>query len=290
MKSGFKGFLALLYAAVGFGSFGVLVRLLARELSTYEQIFFRYVIALVILIFIIWLKKIPWNFSKASIKNILMIGIGLPLGVVFYTLSALTTKVAVTVFSLYLGSIVSSFFAGIWFFKESITRTKVISVCLALLGLLFFIYPFQLSSINLGVIFGLLSGVMDTLANGVRKNLSGKLHNLLIVGIPMIGGIFVSFLLGIIFSDPVSISHNLSIHTWFVGILFGLLLITINYAMNYGFGHFDLNLGTIILCSEVAFSLVFGFVFLDEIPTLYELLGGLFVATAAVLPSLSRHA
>ena len=54
-----------------------------------------------------------------------------------------------------------------------------------------------------------------------------------------------------------------------------------------GFQNFDLSLGAIILSSELIFALLIGLLIFGEKPLPKEIIGGLFVMTAVILPNLN---
>lgn len=68
-----------------------------------------------------------------------------------------------------------------------------------------------------------------------------------------------------------------------VGIIFGLLQIGLGNLLLYGFQHFDVNVGTVILACELIFAAILGWVFLSETPTGNELLGGMLIFVASII-------
>jgi drug/metabolite transporter (DMT)-like permease len=68
-----------------------------------------------------------------------------------------------------------------------------------------------------------------------------------------------------------------------VGILFGSMIFLINYLTLYGFQHFDLNLGTIAISSEVVFATIFGWLVFAEIPRSLDLGGAFFIIIVIIV-------
>jgi drug/metabolite transporter (DMT)-like permease len=64
-----------------------------------------------------------------------------------------------------------------------------------------------------------------------------------------------------------------------------LLLISIGNLLLFGFKHVDVNIGTVILSTEIIFALILGFVFYDEVPVAHEIIGGMFIFAASILSS-----
>ena len=80
----------------------------------------------------------------------------------------------------------------------------------------------------------------------------------------------------------------LSLFNLFVLFIFGGLVVLIAYLMLIGFQNFDLNLGTIVLSSEVFFAPLFGAIIFKEYLTMFELLGGTFIIIAIILPNVPQ--
>ncbi len=280
-----KGFLSLLSAGFLFGMFGIFVRLLNSELTNYQQIFFRSVVGFIFAFMIIIIFKRKVSFKSISTINLLLFSISLPLTIIFYTLSILKTKIILAVASLFLGSILFSLISGILFFKEKLTVKKSLAIISSILALYYFTTPFSLININVGLVFGILSGFADALSNTFKKHLGGKVDKFFLVSIQMMGTIIVSSIL-MFYTKTFSVPH-ISPLIFSVGLLFGFLLMVNNYLMLIGFNNFDLNLGTIILSSELLFASIFGYLFSKEIPTLNELIGGGLITFAIVIAHLN---
>jgi drug/metabolite transporter (DMT)-like permease len=178
-------------------------------------------------------------------------------------------------------SILFSLLLGITIFKEKLTAQKSLSVLLVLSGFYFFIQPNGLKNIDLGMVFGIVAGLFDTISNAFRKHLAGKLDRVVLTLVPQIGGILVATILMVMFGGlalPVISTTN-----WFVGLLFGSMIFMINYLTLYGFQHFDLNLGTIAISTEVVFATLFGWLVFAEVPRSLDIYGGLFIVLAIII-------
>lgn len=282
MKQTTLGLVSLLSSGLIFGSFGVWVRLLSADLSSYQQIAFRNIIALGIALLIIIITKIKINFKGASPKYLFLFGISFPLGVICYTLSVLNTTIMLSIFSFYLGSILSSLVIGILVFKEKLTIQKTLSLALVILGFTFFAKG--LNSLNIGIILGIMGGLFDVVSNSFRKHLAGKINRVVLTLIPQIGGIVVATIFMIQSATFQIPSINTS--SWLIGIIFGALLFSVNYLLLYGFQHFDLNLGTIAISSEVVFASLFGYLLFAETPSPTDFYGGMLIVAAIVIGNL----
>ncbi len=275
-----KGFLALFIAAIIFGSFGIWIRILNHDLTNYQQIAFRNVIALGVATLVIYFRKIKIQPQQLRNKYVLLFGVSFPLSVIFYTLSILSTKIMTTLFAFYAGELICSLIIGLKYFNEKLSPKKIISFILAMIGLMFFIGSLSDFSISKGFVFGLMAGIFDTVANSFRKYLSGIFDRYFVASIPLIGGFVIAIIL--IFFSGQSLTPNVSLTSWGVGLLFGILLFTVNYLLSYGFQHFDLNLGTIIVSAELLFASLFGYLTFGETPLVNELIGGLLIICAII--------
>lgn len=275
----FKGFLALLSCAVIFASFSIFVRILSQELQPYQQIGFRNVIALVIgTIAVIASKQSFSTLKKVETKFIILYTMTFPIAVILYTLAVLQTTIITSIFGLYLGSLITSLIVGILFFKEKLNNMKILSLVLVLIGLISYTYPFDFSTLGIGFLLSILSGFFDASANSFRKYLAGKVDRFVLVVLQMVGGLGVAVALMTIFKQ--TSLPSLSPTSWVVGLLFGLCLVAISYLTLIGFQNFDLNLGTVVLSSEIFFASIFAFVFFQETSTFTQLLGGVLIVVA----------
>mgnify|MGYP001595742565 FL=1 len=118
----------------------------------------------------------------------------------------------------------------------------MLSLVSVLVGLACFIWPLAPSSINIGFVAGIISGVLDAAANGFRKDLAGKIDKYILVFITTLGGVIVSNLMMFYFKQNLNFISSLSINTWVVGLMFGFFLVAVNYLLLVGFQNFDLSL------------------------------------------------
>lgn len=279
MSTQLKSFFALLVCAILFASFSIWVRLLSTELLAYQQIGFRNAIALVLATIVIFITKQSFR-SLSSVSPLLVVGYTLtfPLAVVLYTLSVLQTTIMTTIFGLYLGSLLTSLVIGIIFFKEAVTAPKMFSLFLVLIGLLCYLYPFSGQLFSVGLLLGVLSGGCDAVANSFRKFLAGKIDRFVLVAMQMVGGLMVAGVLMTVFNQLSLIV--LSPLSWIVGLIFGASLVAISYLTLIGFAHFDLNLGTVVLSSELFFASIFAYLVFQERVSAAEIIGGCFIIAA----------
>src|SRR5207253_1524459 len=107
--------------------------------------------------------------------------------------------------------------------------------------------------------------------NVFRKHLSGKIDWTILVTIPMIGGIVLTMVLMLFAHQSLFFFSNLSLQSWGIGVIFGISLILVTYFALIGFENFDLNIGTIVLSSELIAAPFFALLIFNEYPSMYEL-------------------
>lgn len=288
MSSQVKGFLSLLLCALIFASFSIWVRLLSVELLPYQQIGFRNALALIISIMVIVITRQSFRTIRAvSPWWLLAYTLTFPIAVVLYTLSVLQVPIMTTIFGLYLGSLITSLFVGVSIFKEAVTLPKMISLVLVLIGLITYMYPFQSEMLSVGLVLAIASGGFDALANSFRKFLAGKIDRFVLVSLQMIGGLCVALLLMFIFHQTAL--PTLSPIAWLIGLIFGLSLVAISYLTLVGFSNFDLNLGTIVLSTELFFAALLGYLIFKEAATLPQIVGGILLLLASGITNVSEE-
>jgi drug/metabolite transporter (DMT)-like permease len=280
-----KGFFSLLLAGLIFGSFGVFVRILSLELSTFQQIAARDVVASILAIAIAFFLKQKWSLHGVKKRYVLLFVIFFQFDVIFYVLAFLKTKMTVAIFSFYAGTLIFSLIFGIMFFGEKINKKKLICLILTLLGLGFFAYPFNLNAFNLGFVFAVAGGAFDAATNASRKFLSGKIDKFILVAFQMLSGIFVMVLI-MLFAKQSFIPH-VSFGSIFIIFIFGFLLMLVHFLCTVGFQNFDLNLGTIVMSSEMIFTVIFGMIAFAEFPSVLEIIGGGLIAASIVISNLN---
>lgn len=279
-----KGFLSLITTAFILGTFGVLIRLLSEYFSDPGQVFARSIAASGIIIIIIMAIRVnPFQINKKNLKYILIFSIVFPLSLLCLTFSVNLTKVTNSIFMLYVGSLASTAILGRILFKEKFTPKHILSLGLVITGLLFFVYPFGKDSLTLGILFGLIAGILEGSSHVLRK-LMKDVKREIIVFYQNCSTVIVATIFLLVSTEP--FIRQFSIEGIIIAVIFGALLVVIGYLLVYGFQNFDVNWGTIILATEVFFATVINAVFLKEIPTTLEVIGGLLIFSGTIVTSL----
>ena len=273
-----RGSLALFSASAIYASFGPLIRILSEMFGDYTQVAARMGLAFVFLLTIAIAFKLIKKLSLTHIAYAILLGV-ISTGIVAaFTVAIIETKLATAVFLLYAASMVSSLVLGTLFFKENLGVQKIIALIFAFIGL--WLFSDVLIALTLGVFAAIFSGFCEGCANVVRKKLKGVdkttvlLYQFFVsaMGAFILAGIFAEPMIKTISSGPIVAL-----------IVFALLQLALNNLLLYGFQHFDVNIGTVILSLELFFAAILGFVLFGEKLTIYELLGGIAIFTASVV-------
>lgn len=282
-----KGFFALISTAAILGTFGVLIRQLATTFSDTGQVFVRSIFATLIIFSIVFFRRINLlKIGRKNLKYIVLFSLVFPLSVLCFTISANLIKVSNSLFMLYVGSLTSTAVFGKVFFNEKFGIKHIYALILVFAGLTFFVYPFNFETFNLGIMLGISSGVLEGASHTLRR-LMKDMKREIVVFYQSLSGVIVAAVL-LLFSNEVFI-REFHINSILVAFLFGFLLVVIGYLLVYGFGNFDVNLGTIILATELFFALVINGLVLKEIPTANEIFGGILIFSGTVITSLKLN-
>lgn len=282
----FEGFFALLGAAVTYACFGVWIKVLDETFGRYTQIFARSFIAIIVLLILLWAGHESLRIKRTDYKRAGLFAIGFPMIIIFFTLAVLHGKTTNAVMLLYAGSLLSAFLIGTFYFKESVTRQKVVAILLVLIGLLLFTRPWQGFVLSSGLIFGLLAGFSDGYTNSLRKLVQDLPRNTILFYQYSLQTI-VSLLL-IVFTRE-TIIKDLRLNGIVVALIFGILLVVLGRLLLFGFQRIDVNLATVVLSLELVFSVILSSIFLHERPQAHELIGAAFVLSGSIAAGLELN-
>ena len=283
-----KGFFALLLNALFLGTYGIWVRLLQNTFTASQQVVGRSVISFLGAIIIVFFLKSHWKIQKKYNSHLAFYLISFALSTLFFTISVIQTSIALSVFSLYIGSIISAFILGIFWFQERINRKKLVSILFVIFAFLAFIIPHSSNVFNLGFIMGIISGIFDGIGNGFKKYFGGKIERPVLIVFQLFSTLLLALLTTIFIREPFTLS-TITVPHALVMLIYGGLFLAVSYLSMYGFQHFHLNLGTIIISTELFWAPFFAFLIFHETLTLYEIIGGLCLAAAILISYVTIH-
>lgn len=279
-----KGLFSLLAAAVIYSINDSLIKLVGQHLSAYQQLFIRSFAGIIVALVVVKMIGEKINLKKISKTGLVIFGLTFPFAIIFFTIGVAHAKVATVVFAYYCSFISISLFLGIFFFKEKLTIIKIMSIISVAIGLIFLTFPFSLNELNSGFFAGIASGTIASVYSFLVKKFGSSINIGFLMFMEMVGAFIVSAVF-MVFSSQ-SFMPQATPLIFILCALSGILLVLALPILSYGFHHFDLNLGTIVLSSELFFSPLLAYFIFSERLTALELTGGLFIAASISLPYL----
>ena len=274
------GFLALFSSAFIYAFFGIFIRLSSQSFGPFAQSFLRGLVSVLFILgwMIVTRKKIKVD-KKIDKRKLFIYSILPPFSIISTVISINLVKAANTLFYIYAGVLISSLFFGWIWYHEKITKMKIMVLIISLVGIFLMAYPLEGTSL-LGVIFGFIPGVLDSLDNAMAKYL-GKFDKATMLIFQNISKVVVGGLLFLLFQE--SISASVSMPSILAVIALGVGMVLIGGLYLYGFQNFDLNLGNIVTSVELVILLFLNAIFLKEFPNTTEIIGGFLVLLSIVI-------
>lgn len=278
------GFVSLFITSILFSTYGVFSRLLNEELTVFQQLSFRYIIGIFFVLFIVFfIKKEPLHIKKFFNINIGFFALLIPISFYFFIRAFVESKLSVSISGFYAGTILSSLFIGRFLLKEKITRKGLIGLMLIFTSFIFLNNLNFYEVTNIGILWGLISGVAYGVANFIKKN-SGKFSKEEMLFVISVATAFFMQILSIINKEV--LPNQPSTQTIISLFAFAAIVLSAEYLTILGFRNFNLYLGSIILALEIVFTIFVGIFFFKEFPTHFELIGITLIIASVICTNL----
>lgn len=267
----FYGVGSLITAALMYGTFGIISRIVGYTLPLFYQSWMRVLVASILLA---WSYR---NWKTIAACDWPWIGLRMVASVLAFLLFFIAINalpVNLTYFIFYGGSTIGGFILGAVLFHERTTWIRLFSLGLSGIGLalVYGVGAVQYSPVFITLAFA--SGICTSLWNTISKKVSAYpatqmtfLDNSLSVPPLMI--------ISLIVKEPWPLMEwstaqgaNLTLGALFA--ITGLLMV-------YGFRRVDAQIGTLIMLSEVLFAVMFGYLLFAEVPSWEAIIGGLLI-------------
>ena len=257
-------------------SFGGLIVKSFEGATLWQILFWRSLFfSLTVLTFLIitYKSKVLKSFYDSGLPGFIG-GLILSIGFCGYVFAMYNTTVANTNFIISLQILFLAIF-GFFFLKEKINSITLISIILAMSGVLLMVG----NSLSPGELSGNLAAFTMPITFAVLIMIVRKFPSVDMVPAQFVAGIS-SCLIGLSFSPTIMISP----HDIFLGFIAGFFQI--------GFGFIFITIGArttpsamvgIIMLSESVLGPIWAFLFVSEIPSLYGLIGGAIILFAVLL-------
>jgi drug/metabolite transporter (DMT)-like permease len=279
-----KHIAAIIFGSIALGSIGILVRLADSTLppmtQTFARIFFSF--------FFISLYNFATNKDRLDVfkvpqKHLFLFFlngfVGFTVMASAFTFAVLHTSITNTYFLLYTAPVFATLFGAI-FLKDKIGTKHIVSLTLAIIGLLFLFNPSNIFSQLTGNMFGLLTGISFgayfVITGFLRKQYDAKTVTL---WTQLFGSLSLLPLL-FIFGEISEIS--LSLQNLWPTIASGGIIFVGYLLLNIGLGRVKSSTGSLLSLFEPLSSVVFGFIFFAEIITTSTVVGIVFILLAVI--------
>jgi drug/metabolite transporter (DMT)-like permease len=185
----------------------------------------------------------------------------------------------------YASATLGGYILGRFLCGEKITKSKAISLVIAILGLsLIYSANIEFEKIfYIGLTF--FAGIGTAIWTVVSKKISSNYSNLQIVFLDTFVDLIIVFSFSLIFKE--SWSLPLVTPSWMAIYLLTFVQIATNVFVVYGFKRVEANLGSLILLFDIVAGLLLAALLYKELPNQLTLIGGLLIVIAISLPSLN---
>lgn len=276
-----KGNSALLAVGFLFGASSPLAKILSPFLSAFGVVGTRFLFALPFALISIFSNKEDVMINRNNLAKLSFFGFIFPISVIFYTLALFNTKVSLAIFSFYIANLLSSIIIGKLVHKENFGLSKKLAFLLSILAIVILTEPFNSYVVDIGIVFGYISGCIQTLASHFQKKYSESINETTLTLSQIIGGILIGFAIAFYVGDFGVFA--LTPYALGIAIIFGLVIFLINKFLVYGFKRADIGTGTILMSSELIFGPLMAYIIFQETLSAQQIVGGCLALVAAIL-------
>ena len=280
----FKGVLLIVLSTFMFGSYGIWSRLIGNSFGSLFQGWTRGLILCILLLPILIFKKELVPIARKDWKWLIvfLIFTSITQAPVYYAFNHISIGLASLLF--FTSTLVTMYFFGIFFLEEKLTKIKIVSLFLAIVGMCF-IFSF---SIGIFSLFAALMSIINGIGSGGEisssKKLSGRYSVLYLSWLSwtviMITNAPLSILIG-------EVQHLPSLTMpWFYQLCYTLVSLVGFWSVMAGLKDVQASVGGLIGLLEIVFSIALGFFIFNELLTFRIIVGGLLIIIAAALPNI----
>ena len=261
-------------------SFGGLIVKSFEGASLWQILFWRsffFIIIVSIFLIFTYRKKILYSFRNSGLPGLIG-GVILSSGFCGYVFAMYNTTVANVNFIIQTQTLFLAAF-GYIFLKEKISKITLISIILAISGIILMVG----STLSPGKIYGNLAAFIMPISFAILILIIRKYPNVDMVPLQLIAGI-CAMIIGYVMSGKI----NISLHDIFLGFLAGFFQL--------GFGFIFITIGArttpsaivgIVMLTEAVLGPLWAWLFVNENPPYLVLIGGCIVISAVLLQFLA---
>ena len=279
-----RGVSFILISSFFYGTYGVWSRLMAGHFGEFSQAWTRGLFLLILIVLINLKIRFFKPIKKKDFKWFLMIALagGLNQAPYFFGFEHLSIGTATLLF--YAALVAGGYLIGKLVFNEKFTAVKIISLVLAVLGMLS-IYQLTLSTRQiLPATFTIIAGLMGATAAVLPKKLSGDYPELQIMSGYFLVMIVGNGLLSLVLNDPLP---AFGVNTpWLAQLGYSVALLLANLSVIEGFKHIDASVGSLVGLAEILIGISFGVLLFGEIIGVGTIVGTVLIVMSAALPNI----
>ena len=232
------------------------------------------------------LNKIKFkNSSFSDWKTILISGLFFGAHWVTYFYALHLSNVAIGMLSLFTYPVITALLEPL-FFKTKLSKSQLILSGLVLVGI-YFLTPemnFE-NSHTKGVMMGIISAVFYSLRNILTKRNLSHYNASKVMFYQMI--VIASFLFPVLFENNLNYS---STNDWAIILTLSLVTTAIGHTLFVNsFKNFTISAVSIMSSMSPIYGILFGMLFLAEIPSITTFLGGALILTTVVIESIQSN-
>ncbi len=244
-------------------------------------IWFRCLFAALFLGGFIWYKKIDLKIAnKKDFKTIILSGLLFGVHWVTYFYALKLSNVAIGMLSLFTFPVITALLEPL-FFKTKLNIKQVFLGGIVLVGIYFLTPEFNLqNNYTLGILFGLISSVFYALRNILLKQQIRRYNGSMLMFYQMITVTLVLWPAFFVFDA------NPANHDWEALLTLAVLTTAIGHTLFImSFKNFSVSTASIISSIQPIYGIIFGIIFLSEIPASKTIVGGFFILLTVIIES-----
>lgn len=283
-----KGIITVMLAAIIYGFTPILGKLTYLEGSnTLSLTFYRSFMSLPIIFAILKSKNIPLSVTKSELTKLTFLGIlgpSITALMLYGAYNYIPVGMTTTIHYIYPVLVTA---VCIIFFKEKISREKVIAVILSTIGISLF-FEGDISQNTMGILLALLSGcTYGAFILFIDKSGIKGMYPLKFCFFTCLSSSVFLFIFGIV-------TKNLVFHMSLIGWLYTFLVsisvsIVANSLMQIGIKHVGSTVTSIVGMFEPITSVIMGIIFLSEPFTIKNMVGSIIIIIAVSILTISKE-
>lgn len=269
-------------SAIMFGSYGIWSRLMGHDFGVFYQGWTRALIIVLILFPFLYHRREIVKISRGDWKwlAVYLAFTSLTQAPIFYAFNHMDIGTATLLF--FVTMLLTMYAVGFIFLGEKLSKIKIISFLLALVGM-YLVFSFSLAAFTLlAASMAVLNGIASGGEVSFSKKLSGQYTALYLTWISWLIIIPTNGLASLLFGETQHLpSFNI---VWLYQLGYVIAGIVAFWAIIEGLKYVEASIGGLLGLLEIVFSITFGILIFKEVLTTKIIIGGGVIILAAALP------